>query len=70
MQTMSLQAISHTRSDETPEAKALWFQSLTLSQRMELLCAFTELILAINPEIVEQRDAQPSQGRVRVLTTA
>jgi hypothetical protein len=69
MKNMSLPAISHTWSDETPEAKALWFQSLTLPQRMELLCAFTELILAVNPQIVEQRDAQPPQGRVRVLST-
>jgi hypothetical protein len=63
MRSMSLPAVSHTRGDETPEAKAAWFQSLTLPQRMELLCAFTELILAVNPQIVEQRDAQPA-GRV------
>jgi hypothetical protein len=70
MSIMSLPAVSHNRDDETPETKALWFQSLTLAQRMEHLCAFTELILAVNPRIVEQRDAQPSQGRVRVLSKA
>ena len=67
---MSLPAISHDRADETPEAKALWFQSLTLAQRMEHLCTFTEFILAVNPRIVEQRDAQPRQGRIRVVSKA
>ncbi len=33
-------SISHDRNEETPEAKARWFQSLSLSERMELLCAF------------------------------
>jgi hypothetical protein len=60
--------ISHDRQEETAEAKARWFQSLPLSERMELLCAFTDLILAVNPRIVEQRDAQPRTGRVRVLS--
>jgi hypothetical protein len=65
---MSLPAVSHDRGDETPEAKARWFQSLTLAQRMEHLCAFTEFILAVNPRIVEKRDAQPRQGRVRMIS--
>ena len=61
-------AISHDRQEETLEAKARWFQSLSLSERMDLLCFFTDLILSNNPEIVEQKDAQPIPGRVRVLT--
>jgi hypothetical protein len=68
MGSMSRPAISHTRDDETPEAKARWFQALTLAQRMELLCEFTELILTTNLQIVEQRDAQPPQGRIRILS--
>ena len=60
--------ISHDRQEETPEAKARWFQSLSLSERMDLLCFFTDLILTNNPNIVEQRDAQPIAGRVRVLS--
>ena len=67
---MSELAVSHDRADETPEAKALWFQSLTLAQRMEHLCTFTEFILAVNPRIVEQRDAQPSHRRIRVVSQA
>lgn len=61
------QSISHDRQDETLEAKARWFQSLTLSERMGLLCEFTDLILSTNPEIVEQKDAQPVEGRIHVL---
>ena len=62
--------ISHDRQDETPEAKAYWFQSLSLQERMDILYAFTEMILEINPEIAEQKNAQPITGRVRVLTKA
>ena len=62
-------AISHTRQAESPEAKARWFQSLTLTERMELLCYFTDLVLENNPTIVEQRDAQPTTKRVRLVST-
>lgn len=67
--TMS-RGISHDRQEETPEAKARWFQSLSLAERMELFCANTDLILAVNPAIVEQKDAQPAQGRIRVLVAS
>jgi len=60
--------VSHDRTEETIEAKTLWFRSLTLDERMEMLCAFTELLLMTNPKIVEQRNAQPIEGRVLVLT--
>lgn len=59
--------ISHDRIEETIEAKARWFQSLTVNERMELLCQFTNMILATNPQIVERKDAQPVEGRVLVL---
>ena len=67
---MTNQAISHDYQEETAEAKARWFQALPLAERMELLCLFTDLILTVNPSIVEQEDAQPLAGRVRVLTLA
>lgn len=51
-----------------PEAKARWFQSLTLEERMAWLCFFTDMILENNPGIVEQKqDAQSTSGRVLVL---
>jgi hypothetical protein len=61
-------SISHNRDEETPEAKARWFQSLSLEERAEIFCSITDLILDINPRIVEQKRAQPVEGRIRVLT--
>jgi hypothetical protein len=60
--------ISHDRREETPEAKARWFKSISLEERMEMLCAFTDLILTVNPRIVETKDAQQTKRRVRVLS--
>jgi hypothetical protein len=62
--------VSHDRNEETIEAKTLWFRSLTLEERMEMLCTFTELLLAANPTIAEKKDAELIKGRVRVLSTA
>jgi hypothetical protein len=65
---MKEKPISHDRQEETMEAKARWFQSLSLSERMEMFCAFTDLILATNPKIMEQKDAQSIEGRIRILS--
>jgi hypothetical protein len=65
---MTNKAVSHDYQEETMEAKARWFQSLPLAKRMELLCLFTDLILTVNPNIVEQKDAEPLAGSVRILT--
>ena len=63
-------AISHDRSEETPEAKARWFQSLSLDERMEIFCEITDFILAVNPAIMDMKDAPPVKGRIRVLSKA
>ncbi len=60
--------ISHDRSEETPEAKARWFQSLTLSERMEIFCEITELILSLNPRVAEKKNVEPPSGRIRILS--
>jgi hypothetical protein len=60
--------VSHDRKEETPEAKARWFQSLTLAERMDYFCSFTDMVLSVNPRIVEQKDAKPVKGRIRVLS--
>ncbi len=65
---MTEKTISHNRSEESMKAKAKWFQSLLLSERMEMLCAFTDLIMMANPEIVNKKDATPIAGRIRVLS--
>ena len=71
-----LQSVSHSRADETPEARACWFQSLTLEERADWLCEFTDLVLEINPKIMEHtiltvgagENAQPAEGRVQALS--
>lgn len=59
--------VFHDRSAETPEAKARWFQSLSLSERMDLLCEMADLILTVNPKLAERKDDQPTQEGVRIL---
>lgn len=63
-----IEQVSHDRQDESPEAKARWFQSLTLEERMEYLCAVTDLVLENNPRIADVKNAEPTSGRIRVLT--
>jgi hypothetical protein len=60
--------LSHNWQEETIEAKALWFQRLSFTERMNLLCWFTDLVMVTNPQIKDQKDAQPIAGRIRVLT--
>ena len=60
--------VSHSRELETPEAKARWFQSLPLAIRMELLCAYTDLVLENRPDLVEKKGGPHSiSGRILVL---
>ena len=63
-------SVSHDWMDETPEAKVRWFRSLSLSERMELLCSFTDLILALNPHLPDKKDAQQTRGRIQILSRA
>jgi hypothetical protein len=60
--------IFHNRDDESIEAKVEWFRSLSIEERMDLLCCFTDLALALNPEIMEKKDDQPFDRRIRVLS--
>lgn len=60
-------SVSRGREEETPEAKARRFQGLPLAERMRLLCELADLALAANPGLVDSKDAQPIEGRVRVL---
>jgi len=59
--------ISLSWDEESPEAKARWFQSLTVEERMELFAEFTDFLLEINPAIKDAKDAEPVAGRVLVL---
>lgn len=60
--------VSHDRADETPEAKARWFRSLPLAERMDLLCMFTDLALEVHPQIADFKDVEQTAKRIRVLS--
>jgi len=63
-----MKEISHNIDDESIEAKVRWFRTLPLSERMEMLCNFTDLALELNPDLAGKKDAQPTKGRVRILS--
>lgn len=58
---------SHSRDEESIEAKARWFQSLSIPERMQLLCEFTDLALTVNPALADKKHAESTSGRVQVL---
>lgn len=62
--------VSHNCYEESVEAKTRWFRSLELSERMEMLCSFTDLALTANPTLQECKHAQPITGRIQVLSKA
>ena len=62
------ESVSHSFADESIEAKAKWFQSLSLKERMDVFVAFTNLILKNNPEIAKKRHDRPASDRIRVLS--
>jgi hypothetical protein len=63
-------SISHDRREETPEAKVRWFRSLPMSDRMEMLCSFTDLALTSNPALQEKKHAESVAGRIQVISAA
>ena len=65
-----MKQISHNINDESIEAKALWFHALPISERMEMLCIFTDLALELNPDLAGIKDAQPTKRRVPILSKA
>ncbi len=60
--------VSHDRGAESDDAKASWFQSLTLAERMQLLVEYSELVLQNRPRVWEPVDAEQASGRIRVLS--
>jgi hypothetical protein len=63
-----MKQISHNIDDESIEAKVLWFRTLSISERMEIFCNFTDLALELNPDLAGKKDAQQTQRRVRILS--
>jgi hypothetical protein len=50
-----MKQISHNINDESIEAKVRWFRTLPLSERMEMLCNFTDLALELNPDLAGKK---------------
>lgn len=56
--------------EETLEAKARWFQGLTIQERLDVFSDFMDLALALNPSLLDFADVQSVPGRVEVLKRA
>ena len=57
------------------EAKTRWFRSLSIADRMDVFCSFTDLALSVNPKLsvrrIDGKDrnyAQPIAGRIQILS--
>ena len=61
--------VSHDRAEETPEAKARWFKSLTIEERLDIFCEMMDMIYEINPEAFHRknRNARPLSDSFQVL---
>ncbi|HEV7474227.1 MAG TPA: hypothetical protein VGN90_09260 [Pyrinomonadaceae bacterium] len=64
------ESVSHSFADESMAAKAKWFRTLSIEDRMNMLIEFTNLILENNPEVAKKKHARPASDRVRVLELA
>jgi hypothetical protein len=62
------QSVSHSFADESIDAKAKWFRSLSIEERMKVFVAFTRLILTNNPEIAKKKHDRPASDRIRILS--
>lgn len=62
------QSVSHDWEEETPEAKTRWFRSLSMADRMQMLCDLTDLALSVNPYLSEKKRAKPTPGRVQIIS--
>ena len=61
-----MKQISHNINDESMEAKVRWFRTLTLSEKMDMLCEFKDLALELNPDLAEKKmlDRSIKYGRM------
>ena len=62
--------ILHAFHAETIEEKTRWFRSLTVQERADNLVMFTEMALALQPNLGMKKNAQPAKGRILVLSKA
>jgi hypothetical protein len=60
-------SISHDRSEETLEAKARWFQSLSVEERMAIADEIADLALTLHPDMADKKHVRSLTGRVQIL---
>lgn len=60
--------VEHDWKHETIEGKARWFQSLSIAERMEIFCEYTELALSVRPELKDKKHVKPVAGRIQILS--
>lgn len=60
-------AVSHSFKEESIEAKTKWFKSLSMEERIQTFCDFTDLALSINPRLGEKKIDKSAAGRIQVL---
>lgn len=65
-----LTSISHDRADESMEAKARWFQTLSIEERLEFLCELVDMALEVRPQLAEPADATCAEGSLRIVRAA
>jgi len=68
--TVMTPTVEHNRQQESIEAKTRWFSSLSMAERMEVFCSFTDLALSVNPglSVRSQSHAKPIAGRIQILS--
>ena len=52
------------------EAKTRWFCTLSILDRIEMLCSFTDIALTINPGIQDKRNVKSITGRIQILSAS
>jgi len=62
--------VTHDIKDETIEAKVRWFRSLSIAERFQNFCDYTELALMLNPKLAEKEIDKSITGRIQVLRKA
>jgi hypothetical protein len=67
-----ISSVSHDSADEPLETKARWFKSLTPEERMQVFDEFTELLLSVNPGLLETKanDAAETKTDIRIVSKA
>ena len=61
-------SVTHDRKEESVEQKVRWFKSLSLSERMDILCEFTEFALTMNPNLMDKDDAQQTKRSIQIVS--